>query len=135
MQNAAEKDRGKRHARESQKGGLVSSTRMSGDTRRIGDGAQPDRTLRGLRRMTGSLTLSEVGGACALLGVRCARCGRHGRLRLSRLIARYGKDARLPDVRHRLSADCPHHGGTIHERCDVYFPELVSASKKRGRPD
>jgi hypothetical protein len=80
--------------------------------------------------MTGSLRLADLEGSRALLDIRCAR---HGRLRLARLIALYGKDARLPDVRHRLSADCPHHDGSIHERCDVYFPALASASEQKGR--
>lgn len=82
--------------------------------------------------MTGSLTLADLEGSLALLDVRCTRCGRQGRLRLARLIALYGKDARLPDVRHRLSADCPRHDGSIHERCDVYFPELASGAEKKG---
>jgi hypothetical protein len=83
--------------------------------------------------MTGSVTLADLEGSLALLDVRCTRCGRQGRLRLSRLIALYGRDARLPDVRHRLSADCPRHDGSIHERCDVYFPELASMAGKQGR--
>ena len=83
--------------------------------------------------MTGSITLADLEGSLALLDVRCTRCGRQGRLRLARLIALYGKDACLPDVRHRLSADCPRHDGSIHERCDVYFPKLVSMAGKQGR--
>jgi hypothetical protein len=82
--------------------------------------------------MTGSLTLAELEVTHALLDVRCARCGRHGRLRLARLITLYGRDARLPDVRHQLSADCRRHDGSNHERCDVYFPELAPKAEKKG---
>ena len=32
----------------------------------------------------------------------------------------------------RLSADCPRHDGSIHERCDVYFPGLVRVREERG---
>ena len=57
--------------------------------------------------------------------IRCTRCGRFGRERVMRLIERWGRGARLPDVRHELSADCPHHNAPIYERCDLYFPQLV----------
>lgn len=80
--------------------------------------------------MTGSLSLADLEDSLALLDVRCTRCDRQGRLRLARLITLYGKDACLPDVRHRLAADCPRHDGSIHERCDVYFPQLASACEK-----
>ena len=77
--------------------------------------------------MKGSLTLGELGGTFHLLEIRCTKCDRYGRERLARLIERYGREARLPNVRHQLSADCQHHEAAINERCDVYFPELVAA--------
>ena len=52
--------------------------------------------------MKGSLTLGELEGSLHLLEIRCTKCDRYGRERLTRMIERYGKEARLPDVRHRL---------------------------------
>jgi hypothetical protein len=74
--------------------------------------------------MTGSRTLADLEGILHLLEIHCARCDRYGRERIARLIDRYGRGARLPDVRHQLSADCPHHNAALNERCDVYFPQL-----------
>ena len=75
--------------------------------------------------MKGARTLGELEGTLHLLEIRCTRCGRFGRERVMRLIERWGRGARLPDVRHELSADCPHHNATVYERCDLYFPQLV----------
>jgi len=36
----------------------------------------------------------------------CRKCGRSGRYNVARLIAEYGIDMKLPDLRHRL-AKCP----------------------------
>jgi hypothetical protein len=77
----------------------------------------------------GSRTLGDLEGVLQLLEIRCTKCGRYGRERITRLIERYGREARLPDVRHQLCADCPHHDATLYERCDVYFPQLVELSK------
>jgi hypothetical protein len=79
--------------------------------------------------MKGSVTLGDLEGVLQLLEIRCTKCGRYGRERVTRLIERYGREARLPDVRHRLGADCPHRKAAIYERCDVYFPQLVELSR------
>ena len=42
-------------------------------------------------------TLGELG--VTLLEIRCSKCERHGRERVARLIDRFGRDARLPDLR------------------------------------
>ena len=73
-------------------------------------------------RMTGSRTLGDLEGAIRLLEIRCSKCSRYGRERIARLIGRYGRDTRLPDIRHKLAADCQEAG--INERCVVYFPQL-----------
>ena len=75
--------------------------------------------------MKGSLTLGELEGSLHLLEIRRTKCDRYGRERLARMIERYGKTARLPDVRHRLAADCPHQKAGVYDRCDVHFPQLL----------
>ena len=74
--------------------------------------------------MKGSLTLGELEGSLHLLDIRCTKCDRYGRERLTRMIERYGREARLPDVRHRLAADCPYlaadcpyQEAAVYERC------------------
>ncbi|MGZ9129896.1 MAG: hypothetical protein ACXW4Z_19145 [Candidatus Binatia bacterium] len=67
-------------------------------------------------------TLGELG--VTLLEIRCSKCERHGRERVARLIDRFGRDARLPDLRHQLAGDCPHRSAALYGRCDVYFPQL-----------
>jgi hypothetical protein len=54
-------------------------------------------------KMKGSLTLGELEGSLHLLEIRCTKCDRYGRERLTRMIERYGKETQLPDVRHRLA--------------------------------
>ena len=79
--------------------------------------------------MKGSLNLGELEGSLHLLEIRCTKCDRYGRERLTRMIERYGRGARLPDVRHRLAADCPHQNAAVYERCDVHFPQLLQLVK------
>ena len=76
--------------------------------------------------MTGSRTLGDLEATLHLLEIRCTKCDRYGRERLARLVERFGRDARLSDVRHQLSADCPHHSAALYGRCDVYFPQLAA---------
>jgi hypothetical protein len=74
----------------------------------------------------GCRSLGEIEGAIRLLEVRCTKCDRHGRVPVARLIERYGREARLPDVRHQLAGDCPRRNAAVYERCDVYFPQLAA---------
>ena len=74
--------------------------------------------------MKGSLTLGELEGSLHLLEIRCTKCNRYGRERLTRMIERYGKKA-PPDVRLRLAADCPYQEAAVYKRCDVYYPQLL----------
>jgi hypothetical protein len=58
-----------------------------------------------------------------VLEVGCTRCERYGRLRVDRLIQRYGRGAKLPDLRDKLASDCPRIGATsIYDRCGVRYP-------------
>lgn len=56
-------------------------------------------------RGAGIITLQDV--PREILDVRCSRCDRAGRYRVSRLAERFGHNARLPDVEATLDADCP----------------------------
>jgi hypothetical protein len=72
-------------------------------------------------------TLADYPNRMVHLG--CAKCGRAGRFGLDRLIAQYGADVKLPDLRHRL-AQCPptlpnHRPVRETDVCGVEFPGLV----------
>jgi hypothetical protein len=41
-----------------------------------------------------------------MVEIECAKCGRHGRLRTSRLLAEHGPDIKLPDLLGVI-AQCP----------------------------
>ena len=47
---------------------------------------------------SGSITLREIAGKLPMLEVACARCERHGRLNVAKLIERHGAGAKLPEV-------------------------------------
>jgi hypothetical protein len=65
-----------------------------------------------------------------MLEVACSRCGRRGRLRVAKLIERYGMDARLPELREILAGDCPRVGAaSAYERRGVHYPQLADALK------
>ena len=78
--------------------------------------------------LKGSRTLGDL-AAVRLLEIRCGRCGRRGRESIARLIGRYGRETPLPDLRNQLAADCPNRQAGIHERCDVYFPQLAEIQR------
>jgi hypothetical protein len=45
-----------------------------------------------------------------MLEVACARCDRHGRLRLDKLIAEHGPEMPLPELGVLRAGDCPRAG-------------------------
>lgn len=57
--------------------------------------------------------------------VACAKCACEGGYPRERIIARYGKDAAMPDVLREL-ADCPQ-WSTASDPCRAHFPDLVVA--------
>jgi hypothetical protein len=70
--------------------------------------------------------LGDVAIGRTWLEVRCSRCPRHGRLRISRLIVQHGADAAGPDVLRALTADCPKREAfNLHDRCDPFVPGLA----------
>jgi hypothetical protein len=64
-------------------------------------------------------TLAEYPGD--VIRLECAKCGRSGRLRKDRLIAEYGPDIVLPDLRMRL-ANCER-AGSMHDPCGAIYPD------------
>jgi hypothetical protein len=66
------------------------------------------------------------------LTLACKACARRGVYRFARLMAKHG-DAKIPDLRRFLSADCPKHKlGATANQCQALFdpqPEL-----RRERP-
>ena len=74
--------------------------------------------------MTTSVTLADIATRIDMLEIRCSRCDRVGRRRVSRLIEQHGGSMRLPDLRMKLAQGCDHAGGHDFDRCDVFFPQL-----------
>jgi hypothetical protein len=74
----------------------------------------------------GAVTLGDLVGQVDRLEVRCRRCGRHGWLRLTGLIADHSAGMGLPDLAARLAAGCPRATAPDPaERCFVHFPQLL----------
>ena len=78
--------------------------------------------------MTTSVTLADIAARIDMLEIRCGRCDRIGRRRVSRLIEQHGGSMRLPDLRTVLVKGCDHAGGHDYDRCDVFFPQLAAVT-------
>jgi hypothetical protein len=82
---------------------------------------------------SGAVTLNDIADL-GMLEVACSRCGRHGRLRVPRLIREHGAKAKLPDLREVLAGNCPRVGAvSVYERCGVHYPQLASVLAQLGR--
>ncbi len=77
---------------------------------------------------TGSINLARIAARQSMLEVRCTKCDRRGRYRITTLIERYGPDFAGPDLREKLSVDCEKHDAAEYERCDLYFPDMLLVS-------
>lgn len=74
---------------------------------------------------SGAVTLGELARRLAILDVACSKCDRRGRYKTAGLMKRHGADARLPDLRNILAADCPRISSvSIHDGCAIYYPQL-----------
>jgi hypothetical protein len=71
--------------------------------------------------MTGSLKLRNYPGD--MVRLECGRCGRSGQYRKETLIAQYGSDIALPDLRHEI-AQCERRG-EMHNACGVNYIGLA----------
>ena len=80
--------------------------------------------------MTTSVSLADIATRIHMLEIRCGRCDREGRLRVSRLIEQYGGLMRLPDLRTALVKGCDHAGGYGAGRCDVFYPQLAAVTSR-----
>jgi hypothetical protein len=69
----------------------------------------------------GSLTLSDIREPT--LTIICERCGRYGRYRVDKLIAKHG-DAKLTDLRTTLAHCEKARLVSIHDRCKAKFEGL-----------
>ena len=75
------------------------------------------------------VTLGDLVGRVERLEIRCTRCPRQGRVKLSELIAAHGAGMDLPQLGTVLAADCPKATATgPADRCFVIFPDLVNLS-------
>jgi hypothetical protein len=72
--------------------------------------------------MTGSLILADHPGD--LVRLACDKCGRAGQYRKEKLVARFGADIALPDLRHEI-AQCERRG-LMGDSCGVHYVELIA---------
>ena len=80
--------------------------------------------------MTTSVSLANIAARINMLEIRCGRCDRVGRRRVSRLIEQHGGSMRLPDLRTALVKGCDHAGGYGSGRCDVFYPQLAALTSR-----
>ena len=73
-----------------------------------------------------SVSLADIATRIDMLEIRCGRCDRVGRRRVSRLIEQHGGAKSLPDLRTELAQGCDPAGGYGSGRCDVFFSQLAS---------
>ncbi len=64
--------------------------------------------------------------AALLSELSAPKCERKGRVRLSGLVAQYGADYPMTQLRRDLAGDCPRlrPGVRLMDLCDAHFPEL-----------
>ena len=55
----------------------------------------------------GYVSLGEIAAKLRVLRIECDRCGRFGRYRTDKLVARYGGDASIEPLQDDITADCP----------------------------
>ena len=80
--------------------------------------------------MTTSVSLANIATRIDMLEIRCGRCDRAGRRRVSRLIEQHGGSMRLPNLRTELVQGCDHAGGYGSGRCDVFYPQLAAVTSR-----
>jgi hypothetical protein len=72
---------------------------------------------------TGSIKLRNHPGDTVRLS--CEKCGRQGQYRKGKLIAQFGSDIPLPDLRVEI-AKCERRG-QMHDACGVHYLSLTGA--------
>ena len=73
----------------------------------------------------GTVSLGDINARFRMLEIRCGKCPRSGRLRVDQLIAKYGNEMGLPELRTILAGDCEHNNTkSNNDRCKVFYPQL-----------
>jgi hypothetical protein len=80
--------------------------------------------------MTGSIKLWDH--PSDMVRFSCARCGRRGQYRKRNLIAQFGPDIALPDLRHEIAL-CELHQ-KAGDACSVHFIGLAGVPKPPPPP-
>jgi protein tyrosine/serine phosphatase len=81
----------------------------------------PGNSVRHACDMNGSLQLREY--PAEVVRLSCEKCCRAGQYRKANLVARYGADIRLPDLREEI-AQCERLG-KMHDACMVRYVDLI----------
>ena len=61
----------------------------------------------------------------AMVRLQCSKCGRSGQYRKTTLIEKYGRDIPLPDLLHKIAADCPKMDRLGNDPCGVRYGDLA----------
>jgi len=79
----------------------------------------------------GSYTLAEY--PAEQLDVACDACGRRAKVSKARLVAAYGPEIALPDLRKHLAAEagCTRYGN-MRAPCGLHFPDLPDLMTRGG---
>jgi hypothetical protein len=67
----------------------------------------------------GSLSLADY--PAAMVRLKCSKCGRSGQYRKAKLIEKYGAAVPLPDLLHKICADCPKMDALGNDPCGVCY--------------
>ena len=70
----------------------------------------------------GSLRLAEY--PAALVRLKCWKCDRSGQYRKAALIEKFGTDIPLPDLLHKIAADCPRMDALGNDPCGAHYQDL-----------
>jgi len=71
-------------------------------------------------------TIGGLVGDLDALRVECVACGRLGRYNVDQLLEKLGRHARLTDLLHELTRDCPQKNQRgVVRACGAVMPDLV----------
>jgi hypothetical protein len=71
----------------------------------------------------GSLSLAEY--PAAMVRLSCSKCERSGQYRKATLIEKYGAAIPLPELLHKIAADCPKMSARGNNPCGARYPDLA----------
>jgi hypothetical protein len=65
--------------------------------------------------------------------ITCEKCGRRGRYSVTRLVGRYGADAKLTNWLAAMTQDCPKRCSVdMSDQCGARCPDLVGLARNRS---